>query len=100
MPEAPRLGSPTRDTLLLDLAGAAVDLLRFDASVAAREERSLLEGMTTYRAAFTGRDPVTPAAHWDGQRYHVRFPDGSVRTLDPPEQPVVPVPVMLLPSYR
>ena len=64
------------------------------------EERSLLEGITAYRAAFTGRDPVAPPAHWDGQRYHVRFPDGSVRTLDPPAQPVVPVPVMLLPTYR
>jgi hypothetical protein len=64
------------------------------------EERALLESMGMHRAVFTGRDPFTPPAHWDGQRYHLRFPDGSVRSLDPPNQPVVPVPVMLLPNYR
>jgi len=65
--------------------------------------KSLVENDTSRRPAIfgmTGRDPVAPPAHWDGQRYHVRFPDGSVRTLDPPAQPVVPVPVMLLPTYR
>jgi RsiW-degrading membrane proteinase PrsW (M82 family) len=64
------------------------------------EELALLGAISGYRSVFTGRDPQTPEAHWDGQRYHVRFPDGSVRALDPPEQPVVPVPVVLVPYYR
>jgi protease PrsW len=64
------------------------------------EEQSLLAAISGYRSVFTGRDPQTPEAHWDGQRYHIRFPDGSMRALDPPEQPVVPVPVVLVPYYR
>jgi protease PrsW len=64
------------------------------------EEQSLLTAISGYRSVFTGRDPQTPEAHWDGQRYHVRFPDGSVRSLDPPDQPVIPVPVVLVPYYR
>src|SRR5437763_536301 len=90
-----RVLAPLRDGLRRGLHLSSDDLAE-----ALAEERSLLEGITAYRAAFTGRDPVAPPAHWDGQRYHARFPDGSVRTLDPPAQPVVPVPVMLLPTYR
>ena len=90
----------TRLALLRDGLRRGLHLSSDDLAEALAEERSLLEGITAYRAAFTGRDPVAPPAHWDGQRYHVRFPDGSVRTLDPPAQPVVPVPVMLLPTYR
>ena len=26
---------------------------------------------------FVGRDPQTPAGVWDGERYHLRFPDGT-----------------------
>jgi predicted ATPase/DNA-binding SARP family transcriptional activator len=48
-PEAARLGSPTRDSLQLDLTGAAVDLLRFDAAVAAGDEGSLQEAVALYR---------------------------------------------------
>ncbi|OLB81718.1 MAG: hypothetical protein AUI14_02435 [Actinobacteria bacterium 13_2_20CM_2_71_6] len=89
----------TRLALLRD--GLRRGLLRKpeDIGEALAEERALLDAISAYRAAYTGRDPMTPPAHWDGQRYHVRFPDGSVRTLDPPPQPVVPVPVLLLP-YR
>ncbi len=64
------------------------------------EEQALLQAISGYRSVYTGRDPQTPEAHWDGQRYHIRFPDGQVRTLDPPGQPVVPVPVALVPYYR
>ena len=64
------------------------------------EEQSLLTAISGYRSVYTGRDPQTPEAHWDGQRYHIRFPDGAVRPFDPPEQPVVPVPVALVPYYR
>src|SRR5947199_1057736 len=48
-PEAERLRSPTRDSLLLDLTGASVDLLRFDAAVAAGDESSLQEAVALYR---------------------------------------------------
>jgi protease PrsW len=83
-----------RDGLRRRLHGAE-DLARVR-----EEEQGLLAALTGYRSVYTGRDPQTPEAHWDGQRYHVRFPDGSVRALDPPEQPVVPVPVVLVPYYR
>src|SRR5947209_5152419 len=48
-PEAERLRSPSRDSLLLDLTGAAVDLLRFDAAVAVGDEGSLQEAVLLYR---------------------------------------------------
>jgi hypothetical protein len=62
------------------------------------EERRLLGALDAYRKVFAGRDPQAPKAVWDGQRYHVTFPDGSVRQLNPPEQPVVPLPVVLVPA--
>src|SRR5206468_8361302 len=40
-PERARLQSPTRDTLLLDLAGAEVDVVRFDAAMKAGDEAAL-----------------------------------------------------------
>jgi RsiW-degrading membrane proteinase PrsW (M82 family) len=66
------------------------------------EEQRLLTSISAYRRVFNGRDPHMPHAVWDGARYHVRFPDGAMRTLDPPEQPVVPLPVVLAPAglYR
>jgi RsiW-degrading membrane proteinase PrsW (M82 family) len=66
---------------------------------AREEERRLLGALDAYRKVFAGRDPQAPKAVWDGQRYHVTFPDGSVRQLNPPEQPVVPLPVLLAPAY-
>ncbi len=59
------------------------------------KERELLTSMGGYRQTFSGRDPQMPPVLWDGTNYHVQFPDGSVRTLPPPEQPVVPLPVAL-----
>ena len=53
-PEAERLRAPTRDSLLLDLTGAAVDLLRFDAAIAAGEEGALQEAVALYRGAAAG----------------------------------------------
>jgi RsiW-degrading membrane proteinase PrsW (M82 family) len=70
---------------------------RQDEASGIAEERRLLEAIVGYRAAFTGRDPNAPKAIWDGNRYHVTFPDGVVRTLDAPPQPVVPTPVVLGP---
>jgi RsiW-degrading membrane proteinase PrsW (M82 family) len=60
------------------------------------EERRLLGEIAWYRSAFT-RDPMAPVAVWNGSRYHVTFPDGTVRVFDAPEQPVVPTPVVLAP---
>ncbi|GFJ90992.1 hypothetical protein Prum_046340 [Phytohabitans rumicis] len=68
-----------------------------EAARAAAEERQLLESIAAYRQAFVGRDPQAPPAIWDGVRYQVRFPDGVTRTLDAPDEPVVPVPVVLTP---
>ncbi|WP_313899992.1 PrsW family intramembrane metalloprotease [Dactylosporangium roseum] len=61
------------------------------------EERQLLTALAAYRQVFVGRDPQAPRAVWDGQRYHITFPDGMVRVLDAPPTPVVPVPVVLGP---
>ena len=60
------------------------------------EERRLLYEIAWYRSAFT-HDPSAPVAVWNGSRYHVTFPDGTVRVFDPPAQPVVPTPVVLAP---
>jgi non-specific serine/threonine protein kinase len=46
--EAARIQSPTRDTLTLDLEGADVDVLRFDAAVEAGDEDSLANAVATY----------------------------------------------------
>ena len=62
------------------------------------EEWRLLASIAAYREVFVGRDPATPPAHWDGIRYQVVFPDGAVRPVAAPEQPVMPVPVVLPPQ--
>ncbi len=59
------------------------------------EERALLAELVACREVFTGRDPQTPPAWWDGTHYHLVFPDGSTRTVAPPPEPVVPVPLVL-----
>jgi RsiW-degrading membrane proteinase PrsW (M82 family) len=61
------------------------------------EERRLLDDIARLRQVYVGRDPQTPAAVWDGGRYHVTFPDGVRRTLEAPDVPVVPIPVVLTP---
>jgi predicted ATPase/DNA-binding SARP family transcriptional activator len=48
-PEAERLRSPSRGSLLLDLTGATVDVLDFDAAVAAGDEGSLERAVALYR---------------------------------------------------
>ncbi len=62
------------------------------------EERRLLDSVAWYRGVFT-RDPQAPPAVWDGTRYHVTFPDGVVRTVNPPDLPVAPLPIVV-PRYR
>jgi hypothetical protein len=68
-----------------------------EAGRALAEERQLLEAIAGYRETFAGRDPQAPVARWDGTQYQVTFPDGVARTLEPPDQPVVPIPVVLAP---
>jgi RsiW-degrading membrane proteinase PrsW (M82 family) len=68
-----------------------------DAEYAAAEEQRLLAAIGAYRSVFAGRDPQTPQAFWDGTRYQIAFPDGVTRTVDAPDEPVVPVPVRLPP---
>lgn len=64
----------------------------------AAEERALLAEITAHREVFAGRDPQVPPARWDGEGYEIVFPDGSVRRVAAPAEPVVPVPVYLTPT--
>jgi RsiW-degrading membrane proteinase PrsW (M82 family) len=61
------------------------------------EERRLLAAIVDHRSVLVGRDPQTPQAFWDGTNYQIAFPDGVTRTVPPPAEPVVPVPVRLPP---
>ena len=47
-PEGERLQSPAPDVLTLDLAGAAVDVLRFDVGIQAGDEQSLRDAVEVY----------------------------------------------------
>ncbi|BCJ26633.1 PrsW family intramembrane metalloprotease [Actinocatenispora sera] len=69
-------------------------LAGFGADTFAERERELLTKAIGLRQVFTGRDRTVPPAFWDGVNYHIRFPDGTVRQLPPPQRPVVPVPVL------
>ncbi|WP_425548243.1 PrsW family glutamic-type intramembrane protease [Actinoplanes cyaneus] len=83
-----------RDGMQRGLAGDQNEMVK-----ATFEERELLGAITGYRSVFAGRDPQTPPAWWDGQLYRISFPDGVVRTVAPPAEPVMPVPVQLPPAY-
>ncbi|MEV1330260.1 PrsW family intramembrane metalloprotease [Micromonospora costi] len=85
----------TRLALLRDGSLRGLDRKPADRERTAREERELLESIGAYRSFFVGRDPQVPTGVWDGNRYHLRFPDGSERTVDAPDEPVVPIPVVL-----
>jgi len=61
------------------------------------DESQLLSEILSYRAVFTGKDRRVPSAYWDGGQYHLAFPDGLVRMVPAPLDPVVPTPVMLAP---
>jgi RsiW-degrading membrane proteinase PrsW (M82 family) len=61
------------------------------------EEQQLLGLVSAYRTAYVGRDPQTPPARWDGNGYHIAFPDGMIRVIGAPSTPVVPVPVVRTP---
>lgn len=85
----------TRLALLRDGMLRGLDARPADRARAVDEERRLLDEIVAYRQVFVGRDPQAPVAVWDGRRYHITFPDGVRRTLDAPEEPVVPIPVVL-----
>ncbi|MGB2571078.1 PrsW family intramembrane metalloprotease [Micromonospora citrea] len=87
----------TRLALLRDGMRRGLDRKAADRERTAREERELLDAISAYRSYFVGRDPQAPVGIWDGQRYHLRFPDGSQRAVDAPDSPVVPIPVVLAP---
>lgn len=87
----------TRLALLRDEMRRGLDRTPEDVARAAAEERQLLDAITAYRQVFVGRDPQAPPALWDGTSYHLMFPDGVTRTLDAPDEPVVPIPVVLAP---
>ncbi|GIF56877.1 hypothetical protein Air01nite_29720 [Asanoa iriomotensis] len=87
----------TRLALLRDGLHRGLDSRPADRARAERDEQRLLAEMSTYRQAFVGRDPQVPPAVWDGERYRVMFPDGVQRDLPAPEDPVVPIPVVLAP---
>ncbi|WP_433388080.1 PrsW family intramembrane metalloprotease [Micromonospora sp. KLBMP9576] len=86
----------TRLALLRDGALRGLDRRPADRERTAREERELLEAIGAYRSFFVGRDPQAPAGIWDGHRYHLRFPDGTQRSVEAPDEPVVPIPVVLV----
>lgn len=85
----------TRLALLRDGVVRALPTRPEEAARVTSDEQTLLAELTTHRAIFVGRDPQTPPARWDGQGYHVVFPDGVVRAVAAPPEPVVPVPVVL-----
>ncbi|GGK29504.1 membrane protein [Pilimelia terevasa] len=86
-----------RLALLRDGVQRGLDATPAQAAATAREESTLLTTMMAYRQVFTGRDPLAPPARWDGARYLIEFPDGVARTVDPPAEPVVPLPMVPVP---
>jgi RsiW-degrading membrane proteinase PrsW (M82 family) len=87
----------TRLALLRDEMRRGIDRTPQGSARAAAEEERLLHEIAGYRSVFAGRDPQAPPAVWDGARYHLTFPDGVTRTVDAPDEPVVPIPVVMAP---
>nr|WP_245871270.1 PrsW family intramembrane metalloprotease [Asanoa hainanensis] len=87
----------TRLALLRDGLDRGLDSRPADRARAAEDEQRLLAEISAYRQVFVGRDPQVPPAVWDGAGYQVMFPDGVQRPLAAPEDPVVPIPVVLAP---
>ncbi len=83
----------TRLALLRDGIQRGLHVRSSDAARAAAEERLLLTAIGDFRAVYVGRDSQAPDALWNGQNYQITFPDGVRRTVPPPIDPVVPVPV-------
>ncbi|MGH8878603.1 MAG: PrsW family intramembrane metalloprotease, partial [Stackebrandtia sp.] len=62
-----------------------------------QREYALLWALVACRERFTGADRSMPQAKWDGRYYQIQFPDGSVRQVNPPPQPVMPIPITVRP---
>lgn len=88
----------TRLALLRDGMLRGLDSREAGRARAIREERRLLDTITAARRVFVGRDPLAPVGFWDGERYHLHFPDGVRRVVPAPDEPVVPIPVLLTPA--
>ncbi|HWH00087.1 MAG TPA: PrsW family intramembrane metalloprotease [Pilimelia sp.] len=85
----------TELALLRDRMQRGLDRRPADVRRSLDEERQLLGAVDAYRRVFSGRDPQAPPVRWDGQRYWLSFPDGRRRPVDPPAEPVVPLPMVL-----
>ncbi|MBL7254567.1 PrsW family intramembrane metalloprotease [Actinoplanes lichenicola] len=85
----------TQLALLRDGMNRGLDRKPADINRAAAEERRLLTEISEYRTVFTAKDPQAPQAFWDGQNYQIAFPDGITRTVPPPAEPVVPLPIKM-----
>lgn len=83
----------TRLALLRDRVRRGLDATPAGRSRTAAEEQALLAQIGAYRGVYVGRDPVVPPAHWNGRQYAITFPDGVTRLVDPPAEPVMPLPV-------
>lgn len=69
-------------------------------SGSSQNEHDLLAAINTSRQVFTGHDTSMPRSVWDGRYYQVQFPDGSVRQVNPPAHPVMPIPIAIPPIER
>ncbi|HEX2145040.1 MAG TPA: PrsW family intramembrane metalloprotease [Glycomyces sp.] len=93
------------EAAMKDFQRAASDIAeQYDLAVIGRPwDERLIEysahRMHAARTVYTGVDPSTPQALWDGRKYHIAFPDGQMRPVDPPAQPVMPLPLAPPPAY-
>jgi len=87
----------TRLALLRDGVRRGLDSSPAELARVAAEEQALLGEISALRRMYVGRDPAVPPARWNGRQYEIRFPDGSNRTVPPPPEPVLPLPVPLAP---
>jgi protease PrsW len=87
----------TQLALVRDGMERGLDRKPEDMQRASADEQRLLAAIGGYRSLFAERDPLMPRAYWDGHSYRIAFPDGVTRTVDAPDEPVVPVPVRLAP---
>jgi hypothetical protein len=77
----------------------AYDLARTGRPWDERAVEHALHRMNAARAVYAGTDPYTPPALWDGRKYHITFPDGQMRPVEAPAQPVMPLPMAPPPAY-
>ncbi|MCC3764639.1 PrsW family intramembrane metalloprotease [Glycomyces sp. TRM65418] len=96
---ARRYAGPHGERAMKDFQRAASDIAEeYDLAGIGRpwDERAVehaVHRISAARAVYTGVDPYTPPALWDGRRYHITFPDGQMRPVEAPAQPVMPLPM-------